>query len=93
MPAFLPDSATSASVPESWRAAAPEVFRQFDVIEATAQSEIVLDVVRNAANKIAVAFGADAPKVSDGVEFFDVDATGTVVADVDMSVVRAATAV
>jgi alkylhydroperoxidase family enzyme len=32
--------------------------------------EIVLDVMRNAANKIAVAFGADAPVVTEGVELF-----------------------
>ena len=55
-------------------------------------SEIVLDVVRNAANKIAVAFGADAPQVTDGVEYFDIDATGELVAAVDAAAVRAATA-
>ena len=51
----------------------------------------MLDVVRNAANKIAVALGADAPQVADGVEFFDVDANGEVVASVDAEVVRRAT--
>lgn len=35
--------------------------------------ELVLDVVRNAANKIAVAFGADQPHVADGVEYYDID--------------------
>ena len=55
-------------------------------------SEIVLDVVRNAANKIAVAFGADAPQVTEGTEYFDIDATGELVAAVDAEVVRAATA-
>jgi alkylhydroperoxidase family enzyme len=35
--------------------------------------ELVLDVVRNAANKIAVAFGADEPHVADGVEYYDID--------------------
>jgi hypothetical protein len=55
-------------------------------------SEIVLDVVRNAANKIAVAFGADAPQVADGTEYFDIDATGELVAAVGAAVVRAATA-
>lgn len=54
--------------------------------------EIVLDVVRNAANKIAVALGGDAPVVTQGVEYFDVDASGDVVANVDLDVVRAATA-
>ncbi|MCU1393851.1 MAG: hypothetical protein JWM34_2279 [Ilumatobacteraceae bacterium] len=54
--------------------------------------EIVLDVVRNAANKIAVAFGADAPVVTEGVEFYDIDAGGDVVANVDIDAVRAATA-
>jgi alkylhydroperoxidase family enzyme len=41
--------------------------------------EIVLDVARNAANKIAVAFAADAPNVSEGVELYDIDARGEVV--------------
>jgi alkylhydroperoxidase family enzyme len=55
-------------------------------------TEIVLDVVRNAANKIAVALGGDAPVVTEGIEYYDVDASGDVVADVDREVVRAATA-
>jgi alkylhydroperoxidase family enzyme len=54
-------------------------------------TEIVLDVVRNATNKIAVALGGDAPEVTEGIQFYDVDATGEVVADVDREVVRAAT--
>ena len=54
-------------------------------------TELVLDVVRNAANKVAVALGGDAPVVSEGLEFYDIDATGDVVADVDREVVRAAT--
>jgi alkylhydroperoxidase family enzyme len=41
--------------------------------------EIVLDIVRNAANKIAVLFGADAPHVSEGVEFYEIDSTGDLV--------------
>lgn len=68
---------------------AADVRRQFSVAEIT---EIVLDVARNAANKIAVAFGADAPVASEGVEFYDIDASGGVVADVDIEAVRAATA-
>jgi alkylhydroperoxidase family enzyme len=53
--------------------------------------EIVLDLVRNAANKIAVSLGGDEAVVTDGVEFYDVDATGEVVADVDREQVRVAT--
>ncbi|MDP9336281.1 MAG: carboxymuconolactone decarboxylase family protein [Actinomycetota bacterium] len=64
-----------------------QVHAAFSVGEST---EIVLDVVRNAANKIAVALGADAPQVADGIEFFDVDANGDVVASVDAEVVRRA---
>jgi alkylhydroperoxidase family enzyme len=54
--------------------------------------EIVLDLVRNAANKIAVSLGGDEAVVTDGVEYYDVDATGDVFADVDRDTVRAATA-
>jgi alkylhydroperoxidase family enzyme len=44
--------------------------------------EVVLDVARNAANKIAVALRADAPEVTEGVQLFttDMDGTLTVVA-------------
>jgi alkylhydroperoxidase family enzyme len=44
--------------------------------------ELVLDVARNAANKIAVALRADTPEVTDGVQLFttDMDGTLTVVA-------------
>ena len=38
--------------------------------------EVVLDVTRNAANKIAVALGADAATVTDGVELFATDRDG-----------------
>lgn len=38
--------------------------------------EVVLDVMRNAANKIAVALGADAATVTEGVELFTTDADG-----------------
>jgi len=41
--------------------------------------EILFDIVRNAANKIAVLFGADEPHVSEGVEFYDIDAAGDLV--------------
>lgn len=38
--------------------------------------EVVLDVVRNAANKIAVALRADAAEVTEGVQLFTTDANG-----------------
>jgi alkylhydroperoxidase family enzyme len=38
--------------------------------------ELVLDVARNATNKIAVAFAADAPHVDDGYEIYEIDADG-----------------
>lgn len=45
--------------------------------------EIVLDVARNAANKIAVTFGADQANVAEGVEFYDVDERGELVYGLD----------
>ena len=36
----------------------------------------MLDVIRNATNKIAVALGADEPEVTDGVQLFVTDADG-----------------
>ena len=36
--------------------------------------ELTLDVMRNACNKIMVALGADAPRVSEGMELFLIDA-------------------
>jgi len=65
------------------------VHEHFSIAEIT---EIVFDLTRNAANKIAVALGGDAPIVSDGIEFYDIDAAGDVVADVDIDIVRGATA-
>jgi alkylhydroperoxidase family enzyme len=41
--------------------------------------EIVFDVSRNAANKIAVALGADQPNVADGIEYFDTDDGGELI--------------
>jgi alkylhydroperoxidase family enzyme len=41
--------------------------------------EIVLDVSRNAANKIAVALGADQPNVASGIEYFDTDEGGALI--------------
>jgi alkylhydroperoxidase family enzyme len=53
-----------------------------------ATTEIILDMVRNAANKFAVAAAGDAAEVDEGIEYFDVDTAGEVVADVDPDVVR-----
>ena len=41
--------------------------------------ELVLDVMRNSANKIAVAFGADAPNVSVGLQVYDIGPDGDMV--------------
>jgi alkylhydroperoxidase family enzyme len=38
--------------------------------------EVVLDVIRNATNKIAVAMGTDEPEVTEGVQLFVTDADG-----------------
>ncbi|MGA2837137.1 MAG: hypothetical protein ABSF84_11125 [Acidimicrobiales bacterium] len=43
------------------------------------QVELVLDVTRNALNKVAVALGADAAHVEDGIEIYDVGPDGTLV--------------
>jgi AhpD family alkylhydroperoxidase len=48
-----------------------------DHLEDAEIVEVVLDVVRNAANKIAVALGADAATVTDGFELFTTDTDGT----------------
>ena len=44
-----------------------------DALGPVAATELILDIVRNAANKIAVAFGADEPQVETGVEYYDID--------------------
>ncbi len=44
-----------------------------DTLGPAAATELTLDLVRNAANKIAVAFGADEPRVEAGVEYYDID--------------------
>jgi hypothetical protein len=41
--------------------------------------ELVLDVMRNSANKVAVAFGADAPNVSEGLQLYDIGPDGDMV--------------
>lgn len=68
---------TPYAVPREVAAAAAEHLAPDQVIE------VVLDVTRNSANKIAVALGADAASVTDGVELFTTDAEGnlTVVDD------------
>jgi AhpD family alkylhydroperoxidase len=43
------------------------------------QVELVLDVTRNALNKVAVALGADAAHVEDGIEVYDVEPDGSLV--------------
>jgi len=50
-----------------------------DAYSAAELVELVLDIVRNSANKIAVAFGADDPHVTKGVEYYDTDANGDLV--------------
>ena len=55
--------------------------------------EMLHDVVRNSANKFAVAVGGDAAVVDAGIEYYDLDADGDVVADVDPDVVRSLTRV
>jgi len=47
-----------------------------DAFTPTQALEIVLLVAHNAANKIAVALGADQPKVNGGLEYFDIAASG-----------------
>jgi len=46
-----------------------------DSLGPTVTTALTLDIVRNAANKIAVAFGADDPQVETGVEYYDIDAS------------------
>ena len=41
--------------------------------------ELTFDIMRNAANKIMVSLGADAPQVEDGVELYLIDADGQTV--------------
>ncbi|HUE61391.1 MAG TPA: hypothetical protein VMO88_17615 [Acidimicrobiales bacterium] len=57
--------------PLAWPAdLAARLRHQFSPAEAI---ELILDLMRNSANKIAVALAADAPHVSDGVEYYDID--------------------
>ena len=47
------------------------------------QVEVVLDVTRNALNKVAVALAADAAHVEDGVEIYDIEPDGSLVYGLD----------
>ena len=61
--------------PAAWPAGlADQVRSTFSPAEAL---EIILDIVRNAANKVAVALKADEAIVTEGVEYFTVDPDGT----------------
>ena len=54
-----------------------------DALGPAAATELTFDMVRNAANKIAVAFNVDEPRVETGVEYYDIDmATGQLRYDV-----------
>jgi len=46
-----------------------------DALGPAAATELTLDIVRNAANKIAVAFGMDAPQIETGVEYYVIEAS------------------
>jgi hypothetical protein len=63
-----PDALTDAMV-----AGAHEHFAPAELVE------LVLDVMRNSANKVAVAFGADAPNVSEGLQAYDIGPDGDMV--------------
>ncbi len=55
----------------------PEVAGSVGVLLSPEQQvELVLDVTRNALNKVAVGLAADAPHVEEGIEIFDVAASG-----------------
>jgi hypothetical protein len=64
--------------------------RAVEALGAAAATELILDIVRNAANKIAVAFKADDPQVEAGVEYYDIDgSTGELRYDVSPVAPRA----
>jgi alkylhydroperoxidase family enzyme len=48
-------------------------------LSSAQQVELVLDVTRNALNKVAVALGADAAHVDEGIEIYDIDESGDLV--------------
>jgi alkylhydroperoxidase family enzyme len=47
-------------------------------LEPAARVELVLDVTRNATNKVAVALGGDAPRVETGYEIYEVKPSGEI---------------
>ncbi|MEE3331617.1 MAG: hypothetical protein VX246_12170 [Myxococcota bacterium] len=51
--------------------------------EPAARIELVLDIVRNATNKVAVALGGDAPRVETGYEVYDVRPDGEIIYGLD----------
>lgn len=62
--------------PRSWAdGLADQVRETFSPAEAV---ELVLDVTRNAANRIAVALEADQANVTEGVEYFSMDKAGVI---------------
>jgi alkylhydroperoxidase family enzyme len=63
---------TPTAIPEPVVAAVRELLTPAQAVE------VVLDVARNAANKIAVALGADAATVTEGIELFVTDSDGNV---------------
>ena len=54
-----------------------------DTATPAQQVEVVLDVTRNALNKIAVALGADAAHVDEGIEIYDVAPDGSLLYGLD----------
>jgi hypothetical protein len=57
--------------PMQWPAELGE--KVVDALGPAAATELTLDIVRNAANKIAVTFDVDEPQVETGVEYYDID--------------------
>lgn len=55
------------------------VARAHELFSPAQLVELVLDVMRNSANKVAVAFGADAPNVSEGLQIYDLGPDGDMV--------------
>ncbi len=47
-------------------------------LDPAARVELVLDITRNATNKVAVALGGDAPRVESGYEIYEVKPTGEI---------------
>ncbi len=80
------DSAQKAALAFAEGMLASPVRFEEEVVEALARHfspearvELVLDVTRNATNKVAVALGGDAPRVETGYEVYDVKPNGEIV--------------